>query len=224
MVSHTQTAASHHDYCERMSPWTSDIKGQGGHRQMYIWVRMKKRIVEWWSGRLSQITSMSWAPWACVSGITLWLSISQLFTSQSITVSVNGAHHMLTTLPFSSAHTRGWHHCTTSPNVMWVAWLLWLLCWASYGYGALLCGIIGWCIIITWWPSEHTLKQMTRVELSGDALWHGVAWLVHDHHSTHMAKVELESGWMCLNTMPTQPPSQATCVGCEPLPCPSSYW
>ena len=34
----------------------------------------------------------------------------------------------------------------------------------------------------------------------------------------------LESGWMCLNTTPTQPPNQATCVSCEPLPCPSSHW
>ena len=39
-------------------------------------------------------------------------------------------------------------------------------------------------------------KQMTRVGLSGGASWHGVAGLVLDHHSTHKAKVELESGWM----------------------------
>ena len=66
-------------------------------------------------------------------------------------------------------------------------------------------------------------KQMTRVGLSGGAPWHGVAGLVHDNHSTHMAKVELDSGRMCLNTTPTQPPSQATCIGCEPLPWVSSH-
>ena len=122
-------------------------------------------------------------------------------------------------------HTRGWHQCKTSPSVMWVVCVVWLLCWASCGCGALLWrGRMGWCITITCWLSEHASKQMARVGLSGVAPWHGVAWLVHDHHSTHMAKVELESGWMCLNTTPTQPPSQATFVGCEPLPCPSSYW
>ena len=156
------------------------------------------------------ITSMRWEAWSGVSEITPCLSISQWFTSPRIFVSEKGAHHMLTTLPFSSAQTYDDSTSTQHPQV----WL-WLLCWASCGCGALLwCGRMGWCIIITCWPSEHTLKQMTRV---------GVAWLVHDYHSTHMAKVELESGWMCLNTTQTQPPSKATCVGCEPLPCPS-HW
>ena len=31
-------------------------------------------------------------------------------------------------------------------------------------------------------------KQIVRVGLSGGAPWHGVAGLVLDHHSTHMAK------------------------------------
>ena len=62
-----------------------------------------------------------WAPWAGVSEITQWLSISQWFTSPSISVGVNGAHHMLTTLPFSFSHT---HEDDTSAQhpQLWCEW------------------------------------------------------------------------------------------------------
>ena len=88
-----------------------------------------------------------------------------------------------------------------------------LLCWAPCGCGCLLwCGRMGWWIIVTCLPSEHTPKQMTRVGLSNDAPWHGVAWLVHDHPSTHKAKVELESGWMSQHHTNTATKSSHLCL------------
>ena len=68
-----------------------------------------------------QSTSVISAAWTGVSAFTPCLSISQWFTSSSISLSVKDAHHIV--IQFST-HTWGWHQSTTSQNVMWIAWLL----------------------------------------------------------------------------------------------------
>ena len=204
------------------------IKRQGKHKQKCVGEdegEKEKSIVEPWREWLSQITVMRWAPWACVSAITPCLSISQWLTSPLISVSVKSAHHMLTTLPFTSAHTQE-DGISTQHLQVWCEWHGCCGCCVEHLVDVL---PLLWCGRMMMVHHQHLLTKWAHTQTddqSGSEWWvhHGMEW--HDWCITIIQHTGQRWSWRvvwCAST-PTQPPSQATCVDCEPLPCPSSHW